>query len=164
MTTSAPRSRPRASVEPREPCLSDSFMSVCAASQAGATPKTTPVRTLSRKRKNQHGGVEMNAARARQICRCEREQGIESPARDEQAGRAAAEREEHAFGQQLPNESKTARPERGANRKLAMPRGRAGEEEIGDVRAGDEEHAADRAEQRVEHDPHIAHAVVRASA
>ena len=50
--------------------------------------------------------------------------------------------------------------ERGANGNLAMPRGGARQQKIGDIRAGDEQHAADRAEERVEHRLHVAHAVI----
>jgi len=41
-----------------------------------------------------------------------------------------------------------------------MPRGRAREEQIGDVGTGDKEDAADRAEQRVKNGAHIAHGIV----
>ena len=41
-----------------------------------------------------------------------------------------------------------------------MPRGGAGEEQIGDVGAGDEQDAADRAKQGVEDGAHIAHRIV----
>ena len=41
-----------------------------------------------------------------------------------------------------------------------MPRGGAREQKVGDVRAGDEQHATDRAEQRIQHRAHIAHAVI----
>ena len=90
----------------------------------------------------------------------EGEEKVETPACEEHASRAAGEAEQNAFGEQLPNESSPARAQRGPNGEFAMARGGAGEKEIGDVRAGDEEDAADRAEQGVEHGAHIAHCVI----
>ncbi len=53
------------------------------------------------------------------------------------------EREENALEEELPHEPYAARSERDAERDLAPPRGRAREEEIRDVGAGDEEDDAD---------------------
>ena len=51
---------------------------------------------------------------------------------------------------QLPNESRAPGAEREAHRDLALARRRAREQQVGDVRAGDEQHDADDRHQDVQ--------------
>ena len=89
---------------------------------------------------------------------------IETPARQNHTGHAAANGEDHALGEKLADEPGAAGAERGADGNFAVARGGAGEEKIREVRAGDEQDAADGAEQCVKHRLHIAHACNPASA
>ena len=73
-----------------------------------------------RQREDENARIEMNVARSRQGGGCQGEEEIESPAREEHAGSATGQREQDAFGEQLPNESGAARAERSANGELAM--------------------------------------------
>src|SRR5581483_12089529 len=61
----------------------------------------------------------------------------------------AAERCQHeALYHEKPYEPTTARAERGAQRDLMLPSGGARQQEIGDIRTGNEEHASHRPKQR----------------
>ena len=51
--------------------------------------------------------------------------------------------EQHALHQQLTQQPPALRAERGPHRDLALPRGAAREEQVGDVRARDEQHEPD---------------------
>ena len=64
-------------------------------------------------------------------------------------------------GQQLPRDPPPAGAERGVDRQLLLPAFRAHEEQIGDVRAGDEQNEADRAEQHPQHAADVADDVHR---
>ncbi len=59
------------------------------------------------------------------------------------AERAADRREDEALAEQLPHEPPRARAERHAHGDLALADRRARQEQVGDVRAGDEEHERD---------------------
>ena len=63
------------------------------------------------------------------------------------ARHGAGDRQDEALDQQLTDEPPAAGAERRADADLALARARAREEQIGDVRAGDEQHDRDRAEQ-----------------
>ena len=126
----------------------------------GRDAKNQPGEDAQRERKDEHSRIEMNVGNARKIRGSKGKQRIQSPAREQHAGQAAAEREENAFSQELADEPGPAGAKCGADRNLAVPRGRAREKEVGDIGAGDEQHAADRAEQGVEHSADIAHAVI----
>ena len=62
--------------------------------------------------------------------------------REEQAGAAAGDREQRAFGQQLPHDLAAPGAERGADRDLAGAIRRARQQQAHDVRARDAEHQA----------------------
>ena len=59
--------------------------------------------------------------------------------------------EQHALDEQLPDDPPPARAERDADGDFARPVGRARQQQVGDVGAGDEQHERDRAHQRPEH-------------
>ena len=113
-----------------------------------------------REGEDENARIEMNVVRPGQSGGCQGEEEIESPAREKHAGGATRQPEQDTFGEQLPNEPGAARAERSANGEFAMSRGGAGEEQIGDVGAGNEQDAADGAKQRVEDGAHIAHRIV----
>jgi hypothetical protein len=76
---------------------------------------------------------------------------------EQQAGRAACQCEQHAFGQHVPGQAPTACPERAAHGQLASAARRAREQEIGHVGACDQQHEPDCPEQNQQGRPHVAH-------
>jgi hypothetical protein len=74
-----------------------------------------------------------------------REQRAHPAERERRPENSAEPGDDEALGQQLTDESPAIRPERGAQRDLVLPRGRAHEEQIGDVDAGNEQHERDGA-------------------
>ena len=102
----------------------------------------------------------MDLSRARDRFRDERDEEIGPPEREKQSADAANSRQKHAFDEQLPDDSAAARPERGAEGHFLPPNGGAGEEEVGDIRARDQEYAADGAEQDIKSARDFAHHVL----
>jgi len=74
----------------------------------------------------------------------ERDEAAEGPEREQRAERAARERDQHALREQLLNQAAARRSERQAQRDLAAARGRAREQQVRDVRAGDQQHQRER--------------------
>jgi hypothetical protein len=68
-----------------------------------------------------------------------------TPHGDEEAERAAGDREDRAFGQRLPDDSPAAATERGSNRPLVLPGGPTGDREPGQIRRRNHEHDDDHA-------------------
>ena len=87
----------------------------------------------------------------------ERENRVETPDRQEHARDGADHRQEHALSQHLPHQLPAARTKRRAHRQLLAPRDRAGQLQIRDIGAGDEQNARDRGQQQVQALPVIAH-------
>ena len=77
-------------------------------------------------------------------------QRLRAPPREENAEHATEKCEQDVFREQLHGEARRRGTEGGADGGVAFATGRAGELEIGDVGAGDEEHEADGAEQHPE--------------
>ncbi len=98
-----------------------------------------------------HAPVDRDERLARQIVR--RHQQLQ-PARHRVAGgdaeRAAGQREQQTLGQELADDPRSARAERGAHHDLALAGGAARHGDIGEVRAADEQQHADRRHQHVE--------------
>src|SRR5262245_15742948 len=94
---------------------------------------------------------------ARQIGGREFDQRLYSPRRQQYGQRSAEERQQQAFGQQLPRQPETARAQCRAHGEFLAPRLAARERQIGHVGAGDEQDEADRAQQQPERSANIAH-------
>ena len=73
--------------------------------------------------------------------------------RDENAEDAAEKRQHHALEEQLPHDAQPCRAHRHAYCHLARAVRRPRQQQVGDVRARDEDEKRDGAEQRHEHDP-----------
>ena len=69
----------------------------------------------------------------------ERQDGVGEPAREEQAGRSAEQRQQQALGQVLPHEPEGPRPQREPHGRLAAPGFRAREQQVRHVGAGDQQ-------------------------
>ena len=80
----------------------------------------------------------------------DRDKQIREPDAQEQSGNTANRGKQNALGEHLPNDSFAAGPQRGADRNFLLPRGATGEEEIGYVRAGNQQHESDGTEEREE--------------
>ena len=63
-----------------------------------------------------------------------------NPSAQQQAESAGGERHEHALREDQTDDPRPGRPERGAERDLTAAPRRAGEEQVGDVRTGDQQH------------------------
>src|SRR5215510_9079965 len=94
---------------------------------------------------------------ARQIGGRKFDQRLYSPHRQQYAQRAAEERQQQAFGQQLPRQPEASRAQRRAHGEFLAPRLATRKREIGHVGAGDEQDEADRAQQQPERSANIAH-------
>ena len=71
------------------------------------------------------------------IVRQEAEEGAHRERRERDAERPADDREQHAVGQELPTHAAPRRPQGEPRPDLSPPRGAAGEEQTGDVQAGE---------------------------
>ena len=114
-----------------------------AACQAGAVPKSTP-ETTERDREQQHRHVQLDHRLGRQHELRHQRHRPHHQEREPDADGAADERQHQALGQELPRDLDPRRAERRPHRHLALPRGAAREEQIGDVGAGDEQQEAHR--------------------
>ena len=81
---------------------------------------------------------------------------LDAPERHQQTQTATGQGKQHAFREQLAGNPPASGSERGADGHLPLPRGRAREQEVGDVRAGDEQDKRDRAQQHEQRSLHIA--------
>ena len=74
------------------------------------------------------------------------------PEGEHEAEAASDEREQQVLGQELPHQAPApAGAGGGAQGELLLPRGARGQQQVRDVRAGDQQHEADRAQQEREH-------------
>jgi hypothetical protein len=69
---------------------------------------------------------------------------------EDDSGGAAEERQQKAFGEELANEPGAAGTESRTHRDLMLARGGAGEQQTGDIHAGDEQHDPDHRHQHVQ--------------
>ena len=133
---------------PRPPALITDCTSTRAARSAGATPKSIALSQRDHQREEQHRGIERRLLEPGHAGRCGGHERLDAPRREADADDGRDEREDDAFGEELPGDPRPARAEGGADGELAGARGAACQQQVGDVAAGDEEHEADRAEKR----------------
>ena len=103
----------------------------------------------------EHARVGSNVAGAREIFRQQCDDSRGAPEREQQPGRAPEQREHDALGQQLSHDPPSPRAQGRADADFPLPRRGASEQQIGDVHASDEQHAARRAEQDQQRRPHF---------
>ncbi len=96
-------------------------------------------------REQEHAGVDRHRVEARQVGRRQPHQQIHEPEGEGGAEDGAAGGEEHAFGQELADEPEPARAQRRARRDLVLALGGAGQQQVRDVAAGDQQHEGHRA-------------------
>ena len=101
----------------------------------------------------QQARVDRQVERAdREARRVARQDGHHRP-RDQHAEDRAGAAEQQALGQQRPPQRPLARAERRADRQLPFAPHRARQDQVGDVRAGDDEHQRRRRQQHQQHGP-----------
>ena len=149
-TTSSARIRPEL-VTSRPPSRSPAFRCTRAVAAAGAMPETAAVSERHERGEREDEPVDADLLEPRRRRRGDGDQPLHAPPREEQTGGAAGEREQRAFGQELPHDLAAAGAERGADRDLAPAIGGAREQQAHDVRARDAEHERDGERQDQEH-------------
>jgi hypothetical protein len=98
-------------------------------------------------REREDGNVDRNAVQPRQIRRRQRDEQGQTLEREEHTHRAARDRQEQRFGEELTDKPTARRAERAAHRELALAQGEPREHQVRDVRARDEQQKPDCAEQ-----------------
>ena len=92
-------------------------------------------------------------------------QRSDAAGRQRQPGRSAQQREQHALGEHLPRQPDRARPQRRPHGHLAFPVGAAGQQEVGDIGARDQQYESNRSQEHQQGGPHLAdHLLLQAGA
>ncbi len=107
-------------------------------------------------REERHAPVDAHLVEPRDGGRRQRHERARRPDGEREAERPAGERDHEALGQQLPHEAPAPGAERGAHGELGRPARRAHEQEARHVRARDEQHEADRAQEHPERPADVA--------
>ena len=94
---------------------------------------------------------------ARDVAGAEAQNGADAGVACRQTQNAAGQRQHHAFRKKLPDNPAASGSHRGANRNFPFPARRARQQQIGDIRAGDQQHEADRTQKNQQRIPHAAH-------
>ena len=97
----------------------------------------------------ERGEIDPGFLETRDGCRTEREDRVETPDGEKHSGDRPEQGEDGAFGQHLPRQSPAARAERAAYRQFSPAHEHSRELQVRHVRARDQQHAPDRAEQQI---------------
>ena len=122
--------------------------------RAGASPNRSPVASDRSDANSEHAPVEGDLVEPWNVARADRGQRPLQDERETDAQDAAADGEQHALGQELPDKTPPPRAERGADRELALTPGAAGQEKVRDVGSGDEQDEPDGRGQHEQRGPH----------
>src|SRR6185503_8647077 len=98
--------------------------------------KENACRKRDRECKAKHSAVNSNFMQPRKVVRRQRHERIRTPKRKQQSQAAARKRQDQAFRQQEPQDSRATRAKSSAYRKLLLSRGSAREQKVCDVRTG----------------------------
>jgi hypothetical protein len=110
-----------------------------------------------RERKTEDHRVHARLLQSRDVFRQDAFEDSRTPVRDRETNAAADQPNHCALSQQLPRDARARRAEDRSDANLVAPTGRACEQQVGDVRAGDEQYEGDRAEQDERGIPHLRH-------
>ena len=122
---------------------------------AGSTPKISAAANDASAANASTVPSSDTAVGARQALGRQLNQRVDAELREQQSGGAADRREHDALGDQLANDAPAVAADRGAHRQLALARRGAHQQQVGDVRARDQQHEHHRAHQRHELRPHV---------
>ena len=103
--------------------------------------------------------IEADLFEAPQAGRRHRHQERDRPRGEQRTERTADDREQHAFGEQLPDQTETARAHRGADGNFARAGRGAREQQVRHIRAADEKEEPDRREEKQQDRPKFADGV-----
>ena len=138
--------------EPPARCFSSETRSGRDALKAGASPNTIAVSTDIERREEEHAqaGVRSTASAGSAGGRTAHsapwaQYAIRRPRPP------ASDRQQQPLGQELADQPAARRAQRQPHRHLALPRGRAGQQQVGHVRAGDQQHQPDDRHQQPAH-------------
>ena len=160
--TSVLRTRARAApaVERWPDSFSVMFTACCRRFISGAMPNNMPVTIETSSVNPRTPGSMRYLRRARDALRVRHDQRLQRGVAERCADRAADQRQEDPLGQELPQDRGASRAQRRADRKLALPRLGARQQQVRQIRTGDEQHEADGALQHPESAAHAADHVV----
>ena len=125
---------------PRPSSFNDSRMRQLVACSAGASPKTRPVTTDSAEGEPRRPAIRRRWSSRAAARRCAAGQERNGPRGDEQPGCAAEHSQHETLDNQLADDARAAGAERDPHRHLFLPIDGAGEQQVRDIGAGDEEH------------------------
>ena len=104
-------------------------------------------------------GIKPNLRKPRQIARCESDKEAQRRLRSAKSQRAAYEPEQHALHEQLAGNALSIRTKCRANRELMSATRGFDEQQVGDVRARDQQDDTHTAHQHPERVGHVTHHV-----
>ncbi len=139
--TKAPRRRWRERLEVMRPpaCLKAS-LTHWPVEAAGASPNNTPVASETRTREEQNRQIDVHLGRASGETSGEFHQYGKCGRRQQQPERTAGQRKHHAFGEQLADQAAATGAQRGAHGEFAFEFQHARQQQVGHIRAGDQQH------------------------
>src|SRR5579872_1298564 len=105
----------------------------------GHEPKHNAGKYRDREGKEQDGGIEPDFFGSGQALRNQHKRRTGAPMSKQQAEPAPSYSQEHAFGEQLADDSSRRSAEGDPHRELALPSARTSKQKIGDVDASDQE-------------------------
>ena len=114
--------------------------------QSGSESKKKPGEKRNSEREEKRAGADVHFIEARDIGRSEAEECIFQEEDCDQRDDAGDQREQRAFGEKLSRETRAAGAESKADGYFAAASGSAGEKQIGDIDAGDQQDESYRAE------------------
>jgi hypothetical protein len=130
------------------------------ASAIWATTRKLRARCRNGEREQEDRRIDADLAQARKALGPDRDEKAKAGRRKPEADDASEDPEGHALEKDFAGELFAVGAEGGSERELLLPAIGPHEEQVGDVRTGDEEHHSDRAEEDPEHVPHVAHHVL----
>jgi hypothetical protein len=105
-------------------------------------------------RKEDHPQVRPNLVKARTIRRTNCDQESRKPDTQQQSQPTAGDGKHQAFGEQLPDDTSAAGSQSGPHRNLFLPRCAPGQQEVRDVRTGNQQHKYNRTKRPAEKPAH----------
>ena len=109
----------------------------------GRKAKEHAGRRCDAEREEQHERVDRDLARPRQTRWIRADQRLHADAGEQHAEGAAGDRQQHAFGHELPEQPAAACAKRRAHREFTMTCLGAREQQVREIGAGDEQHETD---------------------
>ena len=111
-------------------------------------------------REREHAAVDAGGGEPDDVGRNEGDQRPRAPGRQHQPARTGDQRQQQAFGNQLPDDAAAAGAERRANRHLPRAADGFAQQQRGGVGAGNQQHHTDDAPQEIQRETHIANQLV----